>query len=89
MGIWMEAGLLTDSSGPSAPGMCTFERVVVAAVPTFSLIIVGCATVTVAYRRRRYLTASPMAAIAIGSVAFVCVLAAWIAYAGASTMCHS
>jgi hypothetical protein len=41
MGIWMEAGLLMDSSGPSAPGMCTFERVVVAAVPTFSLIIVG------------------------------------------------
>ena len=86
--IWLEAGLLTTTSGPSVPPMCAFELVLDLAVPVLSLAIVVGATTIVAYRRRRRLPASPAAAIAVGSVALVCVIAVWIAYAGASLMCH-
>jgi hypothetical protein len=86
--IWLEAGLLTTTSGPSVPPMCAFELVIDLAVPVLSLAIVVGATTIVAYRRRRRLPASPAAAIAVGSVALVCVIAVWIAYAGASLMCH-
>lgn len=86
--IWLEAGLLTTTSGPSVPRMCVFEQVIVVAVPVLSLAIIVAATVAVAYRRRRDLPASPAAAIAVGSVALVCAIAAWIAYAGAAMMCH-
>lgn len=87
--IWLEAGLLTTTSGPSVPPMCAFELEIVVAVPVLSLAIVVGATATVAYRRRRDLPASPAAAIGVGSVALVCVIAVWIAYVGASMMCHA
>lgn len=86
--IWIEAGLLTTTSGPSVPAMCAFELLIVLAVPVLSMAIVAGATATVAYRRRRRLPGSPAAAIAVGSVALVCVIAVRIAYAGASLMCH-
>lgn len=87
--IWFEAGSFTESSGPSVPAMCAFEQVVVVAVPAVSLVIFVCGTVSVADRRLRHLSASPSAAIAVASVALTCVLAGWIAYAGAATMCLS
>ncbi len=69
--IWSEAGALTDSSRPLVPGMCAFEQMVVVAGTVLSLAIFVCATITVARRRRRHLTASPAAAIAVGGVALV------------------
>jgi hypothetical protein len=87
MVIWGEAGVLTAGSRSSGPAMCGFEQVVVVAALFVSMVIVGCSAVAMAQRRRRCFSAAPAAATAVGGVVLALVIAGWVAYVGAPTMC--